>query len=218
MRADRTPCAATSRTCSGRLLYVVSEVKETVNEGVPVFESRDGESYDRAVPRGGTALLVANIEYRRGFRVLSEKPAGCGVRGHGQCVGRRTRPVPGWRRARDARHGSSHPDSARTISRGRRVSALPTPCRSRPLRSRGTRGTPGQIFCASPGNTVSIDPENPGSIYRLPSRPFVHRADAACWGDSRFISASGRRSDVGPTASLLVGGRHHRFRRRRLGD
>ncbi len=60
----------------GPLVYVVSgaNVRETVGpNGERVVVVKDGARYDRAVPRGGTAMLVANLEWRRGFRVLAEE-------------------------------------------------------------------------------------------------------------------------------------------------
>ncbi len=60
----------------GPLVYVVSgaSVIETVGaNGQRVVVVKDGARYDRAVPRGGTAMVVANLEWRRGFRLIAEQ-------------------------------------------------------------------------------------------------------------------------------------------------
>lgn len=60
----------------GPLVYVVSgaSVIETVGaNGQRVVVVKDGARYDRAVPRGGTAMVVANLEWRRGFRFVAEQ-------------------------------------------------------------------------------------------------------------------------------------------------
>lgn len=57
----------------GPLIYVVTDVEETTGPaGERVVVARENTGY-RAVPRGGTALLVANLEWRRGFRLLAEQ-------------------------------------------------------------------------------------------------------------------------------------------------
>lgn len=60
----------------GPLVYVVSgaNVIDTVGaNGQRVVVVKDGARYDRAVPRGGTAMVVANLEWRRGFRFIAEQ-------------------------------------------------------------------------------------------------------------------------------------------------
>ena len=58
----------------GPVVYVVSQVREQQNAaGETYLEVAPGASFDRAVPRGGTALAVANIEWRRGFRFVAEQ-------------------------------------------------------------------------------------------------------------------------------------------------
>ncbi len=58
----------------GPVVYVVSKVDTVpLPDGEFGLEVRQGGSFDRAVPRGGTAMLVANVEYRRGFRFLAEE-------------------------------------------------------------------------------------------------------------------------------------------------
>lgn len=60
----------------GPLVYVVSgdNVIDTVGvNGERVVVVKDGARFDRAVPRGGTAMVVANLEWRRGFRFIAEQ-------------------------------------------------------------------------------------------------------------------------------------------------
>ncbi|WP_411280109.1 outer membrane protein assembly factor [Gemmatimonas sp.] len=60
----------------GPLVYVVSgaNVIDTVGaNGERVVVVKDGATFDRAVPRGGTAMVVANLEWRRGFRFIAEQ-------------------------------------------------------------------------------------------------------------------------------------------------
>jgi outer membrane protein insertion porin family/translocation and assembly module TamA len=58
----------------GPLVYVVSDVRDTVTSaGDRIVEVKPGAGYDRAVPRGGTALVVANLEWRRPFRFIAEQ-------------------------------------------------------------------------------------------------------------------------------------------------
>jgi outer membrane protein assembly factor BamA len=60
----------------GPVVYVVSgaSVLDTVGaNGQRVVVVKNGAGYDRAVPRGGTAMIVANLEWRRGFRFIAEE-------------------------------------------------------------------------------------------------------------------------------------------------
>lgn len=152
----------------GPLVYVVSNIDTTVNEGVTVVQSKDGASYDRAAPRGGTALLVANFEYRRGFRLLAEQLQVAAFVDVGSIWegGSRTfrfndlRATPGLGMRVMTALGPFRVD----------VGYLPyQPPAGRALYlNKGYLGAPGTILCASPGNTVSIDPANPGSIFDCP--------------------------------------------------
>lgn len=57
----------------GPVTYVVNNVREFTNpEGFSEVEVIPGSSF-RAVPRGGTAMLVGNLEYRRNFRFIAEQ-------------------------------------------------------------------------------------------------------------------------------------------------
>lgn len=58
----------------GPVVYVVSKVDTVpLADGSFGVEAPQNGSFDRAVPRGGTAMLVANAEYRRGFRFWAEE-------------------------------------------------------------------------------------------------------------------------------------------------
>lgn len=152
----------------GPLVYVVSDVEETTNDGVPVYQTRADAGYDRAVPRGGTALTIGNLEFRRGFRWFAEDVQIAAFVDVGNV----------WEGgAKPFRFG----DLRATPGLGLRVFTALGPFRidigyqpynpraGRALYvSRGTNGSAGTIRCASPGNTVSIDPDNPGSIFDCP--------------------------------------------------
>lgn len=57
----------------GPLAYVVSQVSTTTRpDGSLEVTVVPGAGYTRAVPRGGTAVAVANLEYRRALRVMAE--------------------------------------------------------------------------------------------------------------------------------------------------
>ncbi|MBL0173071.1 MAG: BamA/TamA family outer membrane protein [Gemmatimonadaceae bacterium] len=152
----------------GPLVYVVSEVMDTVNNGVSVKQVKSGAGYDRPVPRGGTALLVANFEYRHGFRWLAEQLQFVGFVDVGNV----------W-------EGGSEPFKSANLRAtpgiGMRLLTALGPFRvdigyqpyapraGRALfLNKGTNGVGGTILCASPGNTVSSDPLNPGSIFDCP--------------------------------------------------
>ena len=152
----------------GALVYVVSNVENTTNGGVPVVQAKANADYDRAVPRGGTALTVANLEYRHPFRWLSSQLQMVGFVDLGNV----------W-------EGGSEPfrmaNLRATPGMGMRIVTSLGPFRIdvgyQPYAPRAGRalflskaagGVSGSIQCASPGNTVSIDVTNPGSIFDCP--------------------------------------------------
>ncbi|MEQ1691648.1 MAG: BamA/TamA family outer membrane protein [Gemmatimonas sp.] len=153
----------------GPLVYVVSDiVPDTVN-GVTIVRTNDGAGYDRPVPRGGTALLVANLEYRRGFRWLAEQlqfaafvDAGNvweGVSEPFRTANLRITPGLGLRLLTAL--GPFRVDVGYQPYAPRKGRAL--------FLSKGANGVAGTILCASPGNTVSADPLNPGDIFDCPA-------------------------------------------------
>ncbi len=152
----------------GPLVYVVSKVKTDTIDGVTIIQSKAGAGYDRAVPRGGTALLVANLEYRHGFRWLAEQLQFAafvdvgnvweGVSEPFKSANLRATPGLGLRLLTalgpfriDVGYQPYAPRAGRAL-----------------FLSRGLNGARGTIVCASPGNTVSSDPQNPGSIFDCP--------------------------------------------------
>ncbi len=152
----------------GPLVYVVSQVSDTVVRGAPVVQVDQGAPYDRAVPRGGTALAVANVEYRRGFRWLSSSLQFVGFVDVGNVWEGGAEPF----RMKDLR--ATPGIGLRVLSSlgPFRVDVGYNPYAPRAGRalflSKGLNGTGGAIFCASPGNSVSIDPTNPASIFTCP--------------------------------------------------
>ncbi len=58
----------------GPVIYTVKKVDTVpLPDGSFGVEARQGEDLDRAVPRGGTAMLIGNLEYRRGMRFLAQE-------------------------------------------------------------------------------------------------------------------------------------------------
>jgi outer membrane protein insertion porin family/translocation and assembly module TamA len=58
----------------GPVIYVVSAVHDTVDaDGNAAVVVDSGAGPLRTVPRGGTAMLVANLEWRRSFRFVAEQ-------------------------------------------------------------------------------------------------------------------------------------------------
>jgi outer membrane protein insertion porin family/translocation and assembly module TamA len=152
----------------GPLVYVVSDIDTVTNGGVPVIQTKPGAGYGRAVPRGGTAMTVANLEYRRPFRWLAEQlqfaafvdvgnvweggSAAFKVSNLRATPGLGLRVVTGLGPFRvDVGYQPYDPRAGRAL-----------------FISKGVGGTGGTILCASPGNKVSIDPQNPGSIFDCP--------------------------------------------------
>ncbi len=153
----------------GSLVYVVdaSQVEEFEVAGEPRYQVRPGAAFERAVPRGGTALAVANVEYRRRLQVLDGALQVAAFVDVGDV----------WEAATDR---FAARDLRATPGLGVRVATplgpfrldvgyLPYP--PRPGRALFLReGTPddpdGGIYCASPGNLV--DPRDPAGIGRCP--------------------------------------------------
>jgi outer membrane protein assembly factor BamA len=151
----------------GPLVYVVSKTVEVVNNGVTVIEADTGATA-RAVPRGGTAMFVANLEYRQSFRWLAEQLQFAAFVDVGSI----------W-------EGATEPFERRNLRAtpglGLRVLTALGPFRvdvgyqPYPLRagralfvSEGVQGTGGVIRCASPGNTVPAGATSGGGIAGCP--------------------------------------------------
>jgi outer membrane protein insertion porin family/translocation and assembly module TamA len=154
----------------GPLVYVVDTViRSTSASGAPIVEAV-GTGYKRAVPRGGTALLVANVEWRRPVRWLSSAVQ-----------------VAAFVDAGNVWEGGSSPfrwsDMRMTPGLGLRLTTpvgpfrvdvgyspyAPIAGRALYFTSKDANGNNGTIQCATPGNSVSIDATNPGSIFDCPS-------------------------------------------------
>ncbi|MCC6242620.1 MAG: BamA/TamA family outer membrane protein [Gemmatimonadaceae bacterium] len=140
----------------GPLVYVVSDVETVVNDGVEVVQTKDSASYDRAVPRGGTALLVANLEYRRGFRWLAEQLQVAAFVDIGGLWEGATEPF----KFANLRATPGLGLRVLTALGPFRVDVGYQPYELRSGRalfvSKGTNGSAGVIRCASPGNTVAV--------------------------------------------------------------
>ena len=152
----------------GPLVYVISNVDTVVNKGVRVVQAHGDTVSYRAVPRGGTSLAVANVEYRRGFTWLSQQLQLVGFVDVGNVWDGGSRPF----RMADLRATPGLGVRVVTALGPFRMDVGYQPHDARLGRalylSKGVLGTGGTIQCASPGNTVSIDPANPGSIFDCP--------------------------------------------------
>lgn len=153
----------------GALVYVVKSVNDSVVGGVPVVVATSNTKFD-VVPRGGTALFVANFEYRHGVRWISSQLQVATFVDVGDV----------WEAHSDGFHVG---DLRATPGIGLRLVTPLGPFRVdigyspyEPRAGRALYFTPrdssgkfGQIRCASPGNRVSIDPNKPGDIFTCPS-------------------------------------------------
>ncbi len=155
----------------GPLVYVVEDVRNlSTTDGTPIVEVRPGAGYTRAVPRGGTALLVANLEWRRPLPGLAEQLQVAAFVDVGNVWEGAAEPFQ-WKNLRA------------TPGLGVRLTTPVGPFRvdigyspygprlGRALFFTGkdADGNNGTIQCASPGNHVSISPADPGSIFDCPA-------------------------------------------------
>ncbi len=140
----------------GPLVYVISDTVTVVNNGVTVIQADTGAGYDRAVPRGGTAMLVANLEYRQSFRWLAEQLQFAAFVDVGGIWEGATEPfefgnlraTPGLGLRVITALGPFRVDVGYQPYAPRAGRAL--------FVSKGVQGTGGVIRCASPGNMVPI--------------------------------------------------------------
>jgi outer membrane protein assembly factor BamA len=150
----------------GPVIYVVSDVKPiTRPTGEQVYEVQSESVNFRAAPRGGTALVVANVEYRRGLPWLSNTLQLAAFVDAGNV----------WETQSDRfRRG----DLRATPGLGVRLSTPLGPFRLdvgyQPYQPRAgralyfTSGSEGAIYCASPGNTVDINGVGESDIFSCP--------------------------------------------------
>ena len=155
----------------GPVAYVVdSVVPRTSAEGNPIIEVPPGRGFTRAVPRGGTALIVANAEWRRPVPWLAQALQ-----------------VAAFIDAGNVWEGASDPfkftNLRVTPGLGLRLTTPVGPFRvdigyspygpqtGRALyfTAKDKDGNNGTIQCASPGNNVSISLTNPGNIFNCPA-------------------------------------------------
>jgi len=155
----------------GPVVYVVdSVIVGRSAEGNPVVEVPAGRGFTRAVPRGGTALLVANFEWRRGVPWVAQQLQ-----------------IAAFVDAGNVWEGASEPfrwkNLRATPGVGLRLTTPVGPFRvdvgyspygppnGRALyfTAKDADGNNGTIQCASPGNNVSISATNPGSIFDCPA-------------------------------------------------
>ena len=163
----------------GPLVYTVDSVELTRVDGIPVVRVPPGSTdYNRAIPRGGTAQMVANLEFRHAVRGISGDLQLAAFVDVGSV----------WEAQSD---GFRWADVRATPGLGLRLVTPLGPFRVdigySPYPPRAGRalyftkndggGTFGQIRCASPGNLVSVDPDDPGDIFDCPStfRPATPR-------------------------------------------
>ena len=150
----------------GPVIYVVTEVTDTLlPTGERVYEAKPGVNPLRTVPRGGTALVIANLEYRRSFPSFSSQVEFAAFVDAGN-VWETT--SGGFRRG----------DSRATPGVGVRVGTPLGPFRLdvgyQPYPPRAgralyfTSGSDGNIYCASPGNTVDIGRIGDTEIFNCP--------------------------------------------------
>ena len=155
----------------GPLVYTVDSVDYAVVNGIPVLRvPLNSTDYSRAIPRGGTAMLVANFEFRHSLRGFSGNLQMATFVDIGNV----------WEAQSDAFRST---DVRATPGVGLRLVTPLGPFRIdvgySPYAPRAGRalyfekndgtGTFGQIRCASPGNLVSVDPDNPGNIFDCPA-------------------------------------------------
>ena len=155
----------------GPVVYVVDSVVQRMSaDGNPIIEVPPGRGYTRAVPRGGTALVVANVEWRRpvpwlaqALQVAAFIDAGNVWEGGADpFLFRHLRVTPGLGLRLTTPVGPFRVDigySPYGLQTGRALY----------FTAKDADGNNGTIQCASPGNNVSISPTNPGSIFDCPA-------------------------------------------------
>jgi outer membrane protein insertion porin family/translocation and assembly module TamA len=155
----------------GPLIYQVNDVRDDVVDGVPikVVSSSDTTDYVRASPRGGTALTVLNLEYRRSVRWFPLPLQVAAFVDAGNVWEVQTDPL-------------KFGDLRATPGIGFRIGTPVGPFRLdigyRPYEASagrafyfepGTNGSGGRILCVSPGNLISSDPGASGDISECPA-------------------------------------------------
>lgn len=162
----------------GPLIYkVVGGLDTSYVDGMTIVETSPGSGFERAVPRGGTALTVFNLEYRKPFTWLAFPMQLVAFLDAGNV----------WEIQQDVLKVG---DLRATPGIGLRVVTPVGPFRVdigyRPYEASagrafyfepGADGETGRILCVSPGNMVNADPASPGNVSQCPAtyRPPVSR-------------------------------------------
>lgn len=155
----------------GPVVYVVNKVVDTTSaDGTPIVEVQKGAGPTRTVPRGGTALMVANLEWRRPvpwvvqqLQVAAFIDAGnVWEAGSDPFRFKNLRVTPGVGLRLTTPVGPFRVDIGYSPY-GPRIG------RALYFTAKDKDGNNGTIQCASPGNNVSTDPTNPGSIFDCPA-------------------------------------------------
>jgi len=139
----------------GPLAYVVAQVTTTVRpDGSPDVVVAPGAGYTRAVPRGGSAIAVGNLEYRRAVRAMAEPIQLVAFVDAGTVWEGRTAPL----RLSNVRITPGVGVRVVTPLGPFRVDVgyapYDPPAGQALYFAPGSNGAVGQIFCASPGVTV----------------------------------------------------------------
>ena len=144
-------------------------MRDTVVEGVPIKVVKTDSGYVRASPRGGTALTVLNLEYRRAVRWFPLPLQIAAFVDAGNVWEVQTDPL-------------KFGDLRATPGIGLRVGTPVGPFRIdigyRPYEAAagrafyfepGMNGSGGRILCVSPGNLISSDPGGSGDVTECPA-------------------------------------------------
>ncbi len=153
----------------GPLLYSVTKVKaSTAPSGEPIVVVDSGSDY-RAVPRGGTALAVANLEWRRALPFLSQQFQFAAFVDVGNVWEGGSEPfrTANLRATPGAGLRLSTPVGPFRVDIGYSPYA-PRMGRALYFTKGDSNGNSGTIQCASPGNTVSTSAVDPGDIFSCP--------------------------------------------------
>jgi hypothetical protein len=143
-------------------------VEEKTNDGVTVVQVKEGADYVRAVPRGGTSLALLNLEFRRAIARIP-LPLQLAVFVDAGNV---------WDTQNDVlRVGNLRATPGAGLRVGTPIGPVRIDVGYQPYEApagralyfeQGVNGASGRILCASPGNMVSIDPNDPGDIFKCP--------------------------------------------------
>lgn len=150
----------------GPIIYVVGTVDTvTLGNGDRVLEARAGVDPQRAVPRGGTALVVANLEYRRPVPRIAPQLEFAAFVDAGNV----------WETSSGGfRKGDLRATPGVGVRLGTPIGPFRLDIGYQPYPPRAGRalyftpGSNGNIYCASPGNTVEIGRIGGEDIFTCP--------------------------------------------------